>query len=356
MTEQSTSDSDRPSFDPKKFGLPIGAGKKENAESADIKPPEVSLAETDSSGAGSFLLGSIGHVESFYFPPELIGGCCPRVVGEEEDIVWNAAAEAADSERIHVAWRAKGDKIWYLAVRSSELASYPNSWCPFASLLPGEKDAMAPPVVYTYFSDETATMMTVMSDALHIHRGTTSVVRAKAERTARELGGAPIIDMGPDKIEKMTPMPWFSLSLFEDRARRILAAASVFGALMVTGLVLLVWFVSTMAMMSAYADVDEIKKRTEEKSLRLMQSVQSLRASPMREQLAKFADVNDGLLALNGYLELYQIKSNKVVWRAILPPSVTSDRIGELGGQTLDSNDQGVIIGNSREALSAGGK
>jgi len=307
-----------------------------------------------SNSVGRALLGSVSAVGDYYLPPGLFGGCCPRVVGEEEGIVWNAAAESADTERVHVVWQAQGEKIWYLAVRSTELAENPDTWCPFASLLPGMKDSIEPPVLYTYFTDESATMMTVLIDGLQIHRGTSSVIRAKAERAARELNGAPVIELIPDRISKLVPSPWYSLSLFEERARRVLATFSVLGAVSFGALSVIIWLVAALATVSAHADLNEIRARTDEKSLQLLKAVQEQRASPMREQLARFADVNDGLLALNGYLEIYVIDNNLPTWRAVLPSNVTSDRIRELGGQTLDATDQGVVIGNSKAALDLG--
>ncbi|MFA6280680.1 MAG: hypothetical protein WC612_07850 [Bdellovibrionales bacterium] len=301
------------------------------------------------------LVGTVSAVGDYHFPADIIGGCCPRVVGSEQEIVWNAAAEAADTERIHIVWQAQGDKIWYLVVRSSDMGSHPNTWCPFASCLPGMKDSSEPPVIYTYFSDESATMMTVLKDGLQIHRGTSSVVRAKAERMSRELGDAPVIEMIPDRIEKLSPIPWFSLSLFEERSRRVLAALAVFSAMIVLSLAIVVWFFATMSAMRSNTNLHEIQERSEQKSVQLLHAVQAQRASPMREQLAKFADINDGLLSLNGYLDIYLITGNKVLWRAIVPENVTSNRINDLGGQTLESGGEfGVVIGNSPESLSAG--
>ena len=74
-----------------------------------------------------------------------------------------------------------------------------------------------------------------------------------------------------------------------------------------------------------------------------------LRASPMREQLAVFADLNDGLLDLNGFLDVYEIKGGKTRWRAVVPNNVTADRIGGLGGQTIESKAQNEVIGNKAE-------
>lgn len=322
--------------------------------SLEMKAPAPSTIIDSSTAAMVSVMGSIGWLGDYYFPPDLIGGCCPRVLGEEQDIVWNAAAEASDTERVHIAWQAKGEKIWYLAVRSSDMSSHANTWCPFASLLPGMKDSVDPPIVYTYFSDESATMMTIMMDGLQIHRGTSSVIRAKAERVSRELGNAPVVELVPDRIRNLTPVPWYSVSLFEERTRRILAAVSVFAAIVVAGLSVFVWLIATMSVVSSRADLREIQERADKKSLELLKSVQNERASPMREQIATFTDVNDGLLNLNGYLEIYQIDEKKAQWRAVVPANVTSDRINELGGQTIDNNTQGVVISNVKDAMSIG--
>jgi hypothetical protein len=295
------------------------------------------------------LIGTPGTLGDFYFPSELIGGCCPHIPGEEEEIVWNAAAESCDSERIHVAWQVSGSHIWYLAIRSSELGSHPGSWCPFSSLLPGMKDATPSPVCYTYYSDEAATMMTVAPDGLQIYRGMSSVVRAKAERTSRELNNAPIIELNPDQILKLTPVPWYSMSLFEDRARRIFAAVAVATAIGVTALAFVIWLLTTMVIITNRASLDEARARTAAKTMDLMRQVGDLRTSPMREQLAHFADTNDGLLAINGFLDVYEIKDGKTRWHATVPPNVTADRINELGGKTIDTTPDGVGIGNANE-------
>lgn len=323
-----------------------------SARSKNIKDSATSLSKV--------LVGTAGMMGEFYFPSELIGGTCPRIAGEEEEIVWNAAAEACDSERVHVVWQSVENKIWYLAVRSSELASHPNTWCPFAALLPGMKNAAAPPVCYTYYGDESATMMMVTSDGLQIYRGTGLVVRAKAERSAREMGDAPIIELVPDKILELNSVPWYSLSLFEDRARRILSAMAVFAALILAGLSFVIWLLASLSLISAKHDLSQTLAETERKTMELMRTVEKSRGSPMRDQLAAFATLNDGLLKVDGFLQVYEIRDGKARWRAIVPPNVTADRINELGGKNIETTPQGVAIGNAAqidfEATAAGRK
>lgn len=333
----------------------VFSGKPVRGELDDPFPSEPVRASDEASGTESsaslmrVLTGDVSEVGDHYFPPELVGGTCPRVAGEEEEIVWNAAAEACDSERIHVVWQSFDNRLWYLAVRSSDLSSQPNSWCPLAAVLPSVKGALPPPVCYTYFGEEVAVLMTVTPDSLQVFRGTGPIVRAKAERTARELGQAPVINIDLDKIERMTPIPWFSASLFEDRARRVLAAVSVSVALVVVGLSFLVWLSASMSMVSAKHDLADAQRETQSKSMEMVRMAENIRTSLLRDQIDKFLTVNDSLLSLNGFLDVYEVKDRKTRWRAVVPPSATADRITAIGGKNIQSGDQGVVIGNDAE-------
>ena len=303
------------------------------------------------------LLGATAVAGGAHFPSDIIGGSCPRVQGEEENIVWNAAVEACDSERVHVVWQSTREHIWFLAVRSADLVTHPGSWCPFACVLPGLKDARLPgvqdarpaPIFYTYYGDELAMMMSLGDDGLHIYRGTHAIVRAKAERMAQALGNAKVVELTEDFMRTLSPTPWYSLSLFEERARRILATASILVALSIAGVAFLVWLFASLSLVVAREDLAASLRRTESKTQQLLETAQSLRTSRLREQLAVFATVNDGLLDLNGFLEVYEVKDGKARWRARVPSNVTADRINAIGGQTIESNLEGTIIGNQRE-------
>src|SRR5262249_12182547 len=162
-------------------------------------------------------------------------------------------------------------------------------------------------------------------------------------------GDAPVIELVPDRIMRLTPVPWYSLSLFEDRARRVLAAFSVITALGLAGLAFVVWLLAFMSVISARHDLAQAQIRTRDKTMQLVATIERLRVSRMRDQLAKFMDLNDGLLNINGLLEIYEIKNNKPRWRAVLPSNVTADRISELQGKTIETTPQGVAVGNATE-------
>jgi hypothetical protein len=299
------------------------------------------------------LIGHVGEIGDYYFPPDLVGGVCPRVHGHEEAIVWNAAVEACDSERVKVVWQAAGNSIWYLAVKTSDLASNTSSWCPLAALLPKEKDLTSLPACYTYYGEELALLMVATADSLHVFRGTSAVIRAKAERLAREHGGktgpVEVVNIDLFRIGNMTPVPWYSVSLFEDRARRIMATVSVFAALSIVALSFVVWLLASMSMVTARHDLAEANTRTKNKSMKLMTDAENVRSSPMREQLQRFLAVNEGLLNLNGFLTVYEIKDNVTRWKAVVPPSATADRISAMGGKSMETTEKGVVIGNDAQ-------
>ncbi len=332
--------------------LKVKGGGKESETAPDAKTARLPNGEIVSGSSNEMiraLIGPIDNVGDFYFPPDLIGGTCPRIVGEEEEIVWNAAAEACDTERVHVVWQSAGNRIWYLAVRSSDLASNTGAWCPLAALLPTDKDLGDLPVCYTYFGDEIAVLMVVGAEELHVFRGTGPVVRAKAERTAREMNNAKVINIDLFRIGQMAPVPWYSATLFEDRARRILAAVSVLVSLTIIGFSFVVWLLASMTMITTRHDLAEALDNTQTKSMELMRQVEAMRVSPIRDQIERFLNINDGLINLNGFLNVYEIKEKSTRWRATVPPSATADRISALGGKNIESTDQGVAIGNDTE-------
>jgi hypothetical protein len=307
------------------------------------------LATAYEAGAGDLAAEALVH--TYFFPPDMIGGSCPLVKGEEEALAWNAAAEGCASERIHLVWRVHDERVWFLAIRSSDLSSASDSWCPFASLLPGTDDAVPSPVIYTHYTDEAATLMAVDRDTLQIIRGTSSVIRAKAERMARDMGNAEIFDLVPDTIIQLKAAKWKSLSLLEDRARRFFGFASVVSAVLVTLMAGFVWFSASMVQIAYKADLKSLEERSNAAVLQLQQSAMVLRTSEMREQLAAFTRLNESMVTAQGWLKLYMLQAGALKWWAVVPSNLTSDRIQELGGVSVESTDDGLVIANNKASV-----
>jgi hypothetical protein len=296
------------------------------------------------------MIGTAPAPHLMHFPSDIVGGTCPHLRGEEETMVWNAAAEASATERLHLAWSADGDKVWYIAVPSITLASTPSVWCPFAALLPGMPDARPAPVCYLHTTDESAEVMVVSKDGLQIHRGTTSIIKAKTDKMARELGGAEIVQLLPDMLDRLRPAPWTSLSLREARQRRTIVTLTFFAGLLAAAVGSFILVISWLALLAAQSGRADAEAGAEAAAKQLLSSAAQMTVSPLQDQLIKFGQVNDGLIAIGGWMKKYEITKGKAVWTAIVPPSVTRDRVEELGGHTLESTPQGFLVSNSRAA------
>lgn len=293
------------------------------------------------------VLGKDAAPTEVYFPPELIGGCSPHVTGQEDEMAWQAGAEAVDNERLHFAWSAHQETLWYLAVRSSDLASHIGTWCPFAALLPGMPGALEMPVVYLHVDDEAATMMTVAPNMLQVHRGAAMVIQAKAEKMARDLGGCKIVAITADTAAQLEPVSWKSQSRMEDRARRFLATASVFAGLLVATAAFIIWILASLTTLAVRSDVTTAQANAAQAGQQLLAQASSLRVSALRSQVARFVEVNEALLRIGGWLKQYKISGTTVAWTAVLPPGITAEKISELGGRTKEVSDEGTIIEGS---------
>ncbi|NBX73859.1 MAG: hypothetical protein EBQ89_06125 [Alphaproteobacteria bacterium] len=299
--------------------------------------------------AAAGMTNNLALANEFYFPPEIVGGVAPRVKGQERDIAWHAAAEACDNERLSLIYQVYKDKVWFLAARNGDLAQSPHSWCPFGSLLPGMPDAKINPVCYTYHSDEVAMMMTVTSDMMQIHRGTASVIRAKAERVSRENNNAAIIELVPDTIAQLTPQPWQPISLLEDKLRRFLTFVIVLTGAVVALSALLIWLLAGATMLAAEGDLKAAQDRSIQKTEEMYRQLLSMRTSPIKQELTRFAEINDRLVNVGGWLRFYGYENGKKpVWRATVPPTMTGDQIKELGARTLETTDMGTLVGTDQ--------
>ena len=58
-------------------------------------------------------------------PQELMGGAIPHIPGAEDEAVWNAAAQACATERVHYCYSVEDGRIWFLATPSAAIASNP---------------------------------------------------------------------------------------------------------------------------------------------------------------------------------------------------------------------------------------
>ncbi|QQR69481.1 MAG: hypothetical protein IPI58_02050 [Alphaproteobacteria bacterium] len=309
---------------------------------------ETSLAVGEASLPKEISLTTIEAREAF-LPAGLTGGCCPYVDGEAEVIAWHAAAEACDSERLHLVWTVYESHVWYLAVPSADLSSHPDSWCPLVAFLPGMPQASEGAGTYIYGDVETSALMALSSNSLTIHRGTPAVLKAKAEKVSRELGGVPLVELTEERLLQLRPVAWKSLSLIEDTSRRWLTRMAIFCGLGVATVALGISLLAGSALLFSQRELAETKENTRKLSQELLLNAHNAAINPLRNQVADFVDLNQSLVNLGSWLKRYEIKAGKLRWVAMVPLSVTADRIRAIGGYVLEITPEGAIVGNQGE-------
>jgi hypothetical protein len=125
---------------------------KNNAEKDD-KTADKKIRSRPSPGAADFLAGEANDfVKDLtpHLPHELVGGVIPHIPGTEDEAVWNAASQACGTEKVHYAYSADENRLWYLACPSTTMASNPDSWCPLVAALPGNSEYWDRETVYLY--------------------------------------------------------------------------------------------------------------------------------------------------------------------------------------------------------------
>ncbi len=281
-----------------------------------------------------------------YTPPTLVGGVCTLTADDDADkLVEQAAMQACSAERVHTVSRVMGDRVFYLAVPSHDLASQPSGWCPFAALLPGMPSARQLPVCYTHYADSTGILMMLAADTLQIYYGNSLIARAKAERWVREHQKAELVPVTVDFIAQLKPEAWHSRILQTEHFSRVMAAGLIRLAMIVAGLAFLVWIYaawlwasSLHAAMPSNAGVDRHRTPIEG------QEWSDIAANPLHRQLADFVALNDSLLALDGFMQTYRYKNDQAYWRAVVAATTPPDAVKNMGGVILRADGDGKLL------------
>jgi len=284
---------------------------------------------------------------NLWIPPNLIGGRIPHVPNREDEMVWQVASEACDTERVHYVWSAHEGAVWYLAAPSADFASASGTWCVLAALLPGTQGSRPGPLCYMLKDRDAAILLVVGRDHLNVFRNDVPTIVAKAERVAEDLGGVDVVDVLP-LFEQLRRVEWRSASRLEDQQRRSLTRTGVIAGLGVAALAAVVWLGALAGVALARSENEQAIVLANQSATKLLQDASGLAISPARRQLIDLMDLNERLLRIGGWLQVYQISKENggTSWKAIVPPTVTADVIEEMGGKTVEEAVGGYLVQN----------
>ncbi|MBP7722481.1 MAG: hypothetical protein KA155_08085 [Alphaproteobacteria bacterium] len=325
------------------MSLVIGAKDKDGFEKG--KPSEKkgrSGMSRPRPGMSDFLAGEAKDFVSElypYLPFELIGGSVPHIPGTEEEAVWNAAAQACSTEKVHFCYSVDSGKVWYLACPSMALASNPHSWCPLAAALPGNSEYWDHETVYLYEQEGIASALRWDPETgrMQVFLGASRTILPRVQSM-----DANFVTINPEVADIV---PWRNKQLKTEKLSRATARMLLFSGMLVAFIAALVLVFNLIGAGLTQRDLTTVQQETEAASNELMLKAHSAMQSDTIKHIVRIQELLDALAAKDGTLVRYEVKGGKVEWEALVPKAFAA----EFGQPTkIDEKDGRIRIKNSK--------
>lgn len=257
-----------------------------------------------------------------FLPADLVGGSIPYVPGLEDEGVWNAAAQACGTERVHYCYTVDDGRCWYLAVPSAALANDPDSWCPLAAALPGNSEYWDRQTVYIYENEGTAGALRWDPETgrLQIFLGVSRTILPRIQ--SLEANFVTI------NAEAAKPVPWKNRALRREQlARSVVRGLYLLGASAVAA-ALVVW-IGAHALANIYQPrLDAAKSLTARASESLLLAAANALQSNTDKHLGRIIELLNITGGFGGVLTKYEVKPDDTVeWTALIPNAVSPDQL-----------------------------
>jgi hypothetical protein len=280
-------------------------------------------------GVSDHLAGEKDMVKSElqpYLPMELIGGSVPYVPGTEEEAVWNAAAQACATEKVHFAYSVEGKRVWYLACPSSSLASNPDSWCPLAAALPGQSEFWDKETVYLYEQEGVASALRWDAETgrMQVYLGAARTILPRIQSM-----DANFVTVNPE-VAKV--VPWKNRALFSEKLARATSRVLLLSGLGVSFMAIIILVFQYLSVNMMRRDLSQVKQETREASSKLMVDAARSMQSDIFKHMVRIQELLDGLRKIDGTLVRYEVDKNRVQWEALVPPAFGQAKADGRGG------------------------
>lgn len=258
-----------------------------------------------------------------YLPKDdLVGGSVPYVPGMEREAVWNAAAQACATERVHFCYTIEGNRCWYLATPSSSLASNPDSWCPLAAALPGNSEYWDKDTVYIYEQEGTAGAVRWDKDTgrIQVYLGASRTILPRLQSTDVNF-----VTINPSKV---TPILWQNIFLNREKLSRILIKSMFFLACILTLGSFVMWAGIYIVSSIMRPDLQKAREASIQAADSLMMQAINAYQNNTDKHVARIIELLNQTGSFGGILTKYEVKDgDKVEWTALIPNAVNPDQI-----------------------------
>lgn len=269
-----------------------------------------------------------------HLPADLIGGSVPYVRGSEDESVWNAAAQACGTERVHYSYTIEGDRLWYLACPSASMASNPDSWCPLAAALPGGSEHWDKETVYLYEQEGVASALRwdAETSRMQVFLGASRTILPRVQSM-----DANFVTINPEVADIKR---WRNRTLYTEKLSRGVARMLIISGLIVNLIAAIILIGSLFSIGYVQRDLTDVKERTDQAALELMNSAAGVMQSDTIRHMVRIQELLDNLSLSNGYLVKYNVEKKATQWDAIVTTA--------LGDQAVrDTTYKQVISGRA---------
>lgn len=253
-----------------------------------------------------------------YLPGELIGGSVPYVPGTEHEAVWNAAAQACGTEKVHYVLSIADGRCWYLACPSETMASNPDSWCPLAAALPGNSEHWDRETVYIYEQEGRASALRWDQESGHMQ------VFLGAARTVLPRVQSMDASFVTIKPEIADPVPWLNRQLRTEKLSRAMVRMIVVTGIAVCLSCLAIMGIQGVILNIMQKDLQQIRMKSDNASLSLMMNASRVLQSDLVRHMVRIQELLDELADIDGTLAKYQVNNGQLEWEAIVPAAYSS--------------------------------
>lgn len=297
-------------------------------KSAQNKPGE----QPASVSQGTGLRGTLGGIANFldgappvvqpYLPSELVGGSVPSIAGMEDETVWNAAAQACSTERVHYCYTINEGRCWYLATPSSSLANSPDSWCPLAAALPGNSEFWDRETIYLYEHEGAAGALRWEAETgrMQVFLGAARTILPRIQSME-----ANFVTINPE-IAK--PVMWKNLALRQERMSRIMVKILLLSGIGLTMISFLILMGSYMVANVITPQLEKAKQVSSDAANQLMIQAANALQNNTNKHLARIIELFNTIGSFGGVLVRYEVKPDgSVEWQALIPSAVAPGQL-----------------------------
>ena len=272
-----------------------------------------------------------------FLPSELVGGSIPDVPGREDEAIWNAAAQACGTERVHFCYTISEGRCWYLATPSSAMASNPDSWCPLAAALPGNSEFWDKQTVYLYEQEGAAGAIRWDGDTgkMQVYLGASRSILPKIQ--SMEANFVTI------SAETATQVPWMNRALNQERLSRLTVKILLYSGIGVALAAFLFWMGGYAMTNIVQPRLDEAKEVTRNATNELMVLATNALQSNSYNHLSRIQEILDSLMGFGGTLVKYEVTAAGVVsWEALVPRALEGN-LSQLQGTAVGLEPDGRL-------------